>query len=98
LLAVVLGLLLWWPLVSEAATVAHAVHAWSEQAPLELSELHEAEDFAGEDTTPDPACSCAPAHVLEHHGCMRIDVPAHECACGPRGHEQFQRQRGPPSV
>jgi hypothetical protein len=100
LLAIVLGLLLWWPLVPEAASLAQAVHAvgWSEQTPLESSELHEAEDFAGEDTTADSACSCAPAHLLEHHGWMRIDIPAHECACGRPGHEQFQRQRGPPSA
>jgi hypothetical protein len=107
-LAVLLGLLLWWPLVPDAATFARAVHAvvtradvdggavgWSEQTPFELSELHEVEDSEGKHTAPDPACSCAPAHVLEH-GHLRFEVCAYERSCAPGGHERLGRQRGPP--
>lgn len=108
LLALLLGLLLWWPLVPDAAAFAHAVHAfvnradveggavgWSEQTPLQMSELTEAEDVGGKHTSPGPACSCVPAHVL-WNGWARSEVRAYECVRVFAGHERLGRQRGPP--
>jgi hypothetical protein len=107
-ITVLLGLLLWWPLLPNAATFAHAAHAvairadldggalgWPEQTPFELNELNEVEDAESKHTTPDPAESCAPDHVLEH-GHVRFELRACERSSVPGGHERLERQRGPP--
>lgn len=108
LFAVLLGLLLWWPLVPNTATFAQALHVastradvdrgavgWSEPTPLEASELLEAEDSEGEDTSLDPACTRAPARVLER-GWAHVELDEHECPCVLAGHDRLERQRGPP--
>jgi hypothetical protein len=107
-LTVLLALLLWWPLVPDAATFARAVHAvvsradvdpgavgWSEQIPFESSELNEAEDFEGEHPASDPAGSRAPAHALEQ-GRVPFEFGVYERSCARGSHERLGRQRGPP--
>jgi hypothetical protein len=107
LFAVLLGALLWWPLVPSASLLTQAGHAiaaradadagdvgLSEQSPLGSSE-HQAEDFAGEDPVVEPSCTSAPARLVGS-GWTSIEFLAYECPFVPSGHDRFGRERGPP--
>jgi hypothetical protein len=103
-LAVLLGILLWWPLVPSAspAQAGRATAAGadvdgggvgrSEQTPIGASE-QQAEDAA--DPEIEASCTSAPAHLLESVWTC-IEFLAHECPCVPAGHDRFERERGPP--
>jgi hypothetical protein len=106
-LAVLLGVLLWWPLVPSASTLARGGHdsaaradvddggaTRSEQTPLGASE-QQVEDFTGEDSETEASCTSAPAHLLDANWTC-IEFFAYECPCIPAGYDRFGRQRAPP--